>query len=81
MATGKCRGGFFGNTVEKMLSLVYNACMNYKVVETCIVTDEEIERILNEWISKGYQFESIQFVNAVSSKRPSMAFLFFTGKA
>jgi len=55
--------------------------MPYKVVETSVVTDEEIERILNEWTGKGYVFESIQFVNAVSSKRPSMAFIFFTRKA
>jgi hypothetical protein len=55
--------------------------MNYKVVETTMVTDEEIERILNEWTAKGYVFESIQFVTSVSSKRPSMAFVFFTKKA
>ncbi len=54
--------------------------MNYKVVETCTVTDEEIERILNEWSAKGYAFESIQFVTSVSSKRPAMAFVFFTEK-
>jgi hypothetical protein len=55
-------------------------CMAYKVVETSTVTDEEIERILNEWTSQGFLFESIQFVGAVSSKRPVMAFLFFTRK-
>ncbi len=54
--------------------------MHYKVVETCTVTDEEIERILNEWTAKGYVFESIQFVSSVSSKRPAMAFVFFTKK-
>jgi hypothetical protein len=54
--------------------------MAYKVVEMSIVTDEEIERVLNEWTSKGYAFESIQFVTAVSSRRPAMAFLFFTKK-
>ena len=54
--------------------------MRYKVVETSTVTDEEIERILNEWTGKGYVFESIQFVAAVSSKRPAMAFVFFTKK-
>jgi hypothetical protein len=52
--------------------------MTYKVIETSTVTDEEIERIVNEWIAKEYLFESIEFVNAVSSKRPVMAFLFFT---
>ncbi len=55
--------------------------MNYKVIETCTVTDEEIERVLNEWTGKGYVFESIQFVTSVSSKRPTMAFVFFTKKA
>ena len=52
----------------------------YKVVETSVVTEEEIERILNEWIGKGFVFESIQFVTSVSSKRPTMAFVFFTKK-
>jgi hypothetical protein len=54
--------------------------MAYKVVETSSVTDEELEKILNEWTAKGYSFESIQFVNAVCSKRPVMAFVFFTKK-
>jgi hypothetical protein len=52
--------------------------MNYKVVEISSVTDEEIERTLNEWTAKGYVFESIQFVTSVSSKRPAMAFVLFT---
>ena len=51
--------------------------MPYKVVETSAVTDEELEKILNEWTAKGYAFESIQFVTSVSSKRPTMAFVFF----
>jgi hypothetical protein len=54
--------------------------MVYKVVETSMVTDGEIERVLNEWTAKGYAFESIQFVTSVSSRRPVMAFLFFTEK-
>jgi len=54
--------------------------MRYKVVETSTVTDEEIERILNDWTAKGYSFESIQFVTSISSKRPTLAFLFFTKK-
>ncbi len=64
--------------VENGLRLNYNNSMIYKVVETSTVTDEEIERILNEWTAKGYEFASIQFVTAVSSKRPTMAFVFFT---
>jgi hypothetical protein len=51
--------------------------MPYKVIETSTVTDEEIERILNEWTAQGYVFESIQFVTAVSSRRPAMAFILF----
>jgi hypothetical protein len=54
--------------------------MHYKVAEISTVTDEEIEQVLNEWTAKGYVFESIQFVNAVSSKRPTMAFVFLTRK-
>ena len=53
--------------------------MTYKVVETSIVTDEEIERLVNDWTSKGYAFASIHFVTTQASRRPVMAFLFFTG--
>jgi hypothetical protein len=55
--------------------------MAYKVVETSTVTDEEIERILNEWTVKGYSFWSIHFVTSESSRRPAMAFLFFVDEA
>jgi len=49
----------------------------YKVVETSVVTDEVLERILNHWVALGWQFDSIHFVTREASKRPSMAFLFF----
>ena len=49
----------------------------YKVVETSIVTDEVLERFINEWVQQGWEFDSIQFVIRDASKRPSMAFLFF----
>jgi hypothetical protein len=52
--------------------------MTYKIVETSMVTDEEIERILNDWTAQGYEYESIQFVTSVSSRRPTLAFVFFT---
>jgi len=52
--------------------------MAYKVVETCVVTDESIESILNHWTAQGYLFSSIHFVTTESSRRPGMAFLFFT---
>jgi hypothetical protein len=52
--------------------------MSFKVVETSVVTDESIESILNHWTARGYLFSSIHFVTTESSRRPGMAFLFFT---
>jgi hypothetical protein len=50
----------------------------YKVVELSSVTDEEIERALNEWTAQGWSFDTMQFAMRDSSKRPSMAFITFT---
>jgi hypothetical protein len=50
----------------------------YKVVEIATVTDEEIERVLNEWVAQGWRLETIHFAMRESSKRPSMAFVSFT---
>jgi len=50
----------------------------HKVVETSSVTDEELEKILNEWIAKGWTLDGIHFAMRESSKRPSMAFLLFS---
>jgi hypothetical protein len=50
----------------------------YKVVESSSVSDEELEKLLNEWTAQGWTLESIQFAMRESSKRPSMAFLLFT---
>ena len=52
--------------------------IQYKVVEITMVTDEEIERVLNEWTEKGWTFDGIQFAMRESSKRPAMAFVTFT---
>ena len=49
----------------------------YKVIETSTVTEDIIEKIINEWVPKGWQFDNIQFVIRDASKRPAMAFLFF----
>jgi hypothetical protein len=54
--------------------------MEYKVVETSLVTDEEIEKILNNWTTHGYVFESVHFVTSEASRRPKMAFVFFKKK-
>ena len=50
----------------------------YKFVETFTVTDEELERIVNEWVEAGWTFEGFQFAMRESSKRPAMAFAIFT---
>jgi hypothetical protein len=66
--------------VAKEFAFIYNTVMEYKVVELSTVTDEEIEKTLNHWVGHGYSFESIHFVTTESSKRPKMAFVFFTKK-
>jgi len=52
--------------------------IEYKVVETSTVTDDELERIINEWLGRGWSFDGIHFVIREASRRPSMAFLMFT---
>ena len=51
--------------------------IEYKVVELSVVTDESLENALNEWTSRNWNFDSIQFVVREASKRPSMAFVVF----
>jgi hypothetical protein len=53
----------------------------YKVVETSDVTEEALERILNEWTAQGWRFEMMQFAMRDSSKRPAMAFVTFVREA
>lgn len=50
----------------------------YKVVEVTTVTDEELERVINEWVQNGWSLDTIQFAMRESSKRPAMAFVIFT---
>jgi hypothetical protein len=50
----------------------------YKVVEVTTVTDEELERVINETIALGWHFDGLHFAMRESSKRPSMAFVLFT---
>ncbi|MBN2495671.1 MAG: DUF4177 domain-containing protein [Deltaproteobacteria bacterium] len=52
--------------------------VEYKVVETSVVTDEELEQIINSWVNSGWVFEGIQFAMREASKRPAMAFVLFT---
>jgi hypothetical protein len=50
----------------------------YKVVELSTVDEGTLERTLNEWCPRGWKLENVQFAMRESSKRPSMAFVFFT---
>jgi len=51
--------------------------IRYKMVECTEVTDDALEKILNDWTAKGWRFESIQFAMREASKRPAMAFVLF----
>ena len=49
----------------------------YKVVETSSVTDQELERIFNEWSERGWQLDGVHFAMSDASRRPAMAFVTF----
>jgi hypothetical protein len=55
--------------------------MRYKVVELSTVDEGSLERTLNEWTGKGWNLDGVQFAMRESSKRPAMAFVFFTREA
>ncbi len=50
---------------------------NYKVVEVALVTDEELEKVINRWVGEGWVLDGIHFAMRESSRRPSMAFIVF----
>ena len=50
----------------------------YRVRETSTVTDECLQRIINEEVRAGWNLDGIQFALRDASKRPSMAFVIFT---
>jgi hypothetical protein len=50
----------------------------YKVDELSPVSEEGLERLLNERVAEGWGFESVHFVMREGSHRPAMAYLFFT---
>jgi hypothetical protein len=51
--------------------------LEYKVVETSYVTDENIEKIINECVSEGWILDDIKFAMREASRRPAMAFILF----
>ena len=52
----------------------------YKVVELSNVDESSMEETVNTWVRQGWSFDGVQFAMRESSKRPSMAFVFFTRK-
>lgn len=52
--------------------------LEYKVVEVSTVTDDALEKVLNDMSSEGWQYDGMQFAMRESSKRPAMAFVIFT---
>jgi hypothetical protein len=54
------------------------ATLEYKVIEESVVTDENLEAILNRWVAEGWRYDGMQFAMREGSKRPAMAFVFFT---
>ena len=52
--------------------------LHYKVVELSTVDEGTLEQTLNGWVQQGWTVESVHFAMRESSKRPAMAFVFFT---
>jgi hypothetical protein len=52
--------------------------LQYKVAELSTVDEATLEQTVNAWVAQGWTLESIQFAMRESSKRPAMAFVFFT---
>jgi hypothetical protein len=55
--------------------------LQYKVVELSTVDEGTLEETVNSWVPRGWAVESVHFAMRESSKRPAMAFLFFTRAA
>lgn len=55
--------------------------LQYKVVELSTVDEGSIERTINDWVKKGWNLDGVQFAMREASKRPAMAFVFFTREA
>jgi hypothetical protein len=48
------------------------------VVELSTVDEGSLEHTVNVWVRQHWTLESVQFAMRESSKRPAMAFVFFT---
>jgi len=54
------------------------AALQYKIVELSTVDEGSLEFAVNHWVQQGWTLENVQFAMRESSKRPAMAFVFFT---
>ena len=52
--------------------------LQYKVAELSTVDEGNLEHTVNLWVRQGWRLENVQFAMRESSKRPAMAFVFFT---
>jgi len=52
--------------------------VRYKIRELSTVTDDALERVINEMSERGWVLDGIQFAMRDASRRPSMAFVLFT---
>lgn len=52
--------------------------LQYKVVELSTVDEATLEETINGWVAQGWTVESVHFAMRDASKRPAMAFVFFT---
>jgi hypothetical protein len=52
--------------------------LQYKVAELSTVDEQALERVVNEHAARGWALDGVQFAMREQSKRPSMAFVFFT---
>ena len=42
----------------------------YKFVELSVVTEESLEKAVNEWVAQGWNLDAIRFVTGEQSRRP-----------
>lgn len=49
----------------------------YKVIEVSPVDEITLESAMNTWVSEGWTFERVEFVQQAGVRRPTLAYLFF----
>ncbi len=52
--------------------------LQYKVAELSTVDEQSLEQVVNQHAAQGWTLDGVQFAMREQSKRPAMAFVFFT---